>query len=90
MLKVEEYDFHELTYIYNLFILWNPFSKYNSRELRGFFFEQLTYYFIEKMTDYEIIREANMHLDNYISHTWDIIVKEDCSFFECKMYPLIH
>jgi len=85
ILKMEERNFKELTYIYYIYYSWNPYSKYNLRELRGYFFEQLTLaYLRDNEKNEDITSEANVHINNYISHTWDFIIKNKCIFIECK------
>lgn len=85
ILELEETNFQELTHLYNIFKKWNPYEKYNIRELRGFFFEELTTHYL-KSNDKKIIRESNIVIGDYKSHTWDLIIKEECYFIECKMY----
>lgn len=77
----------ELTKVYNIFIEWKPYEKYNMGEIRGVFLEFLTYAIIEKeFIDYDIYRESNVILSNYKSHTWDVIVDliNYLNLYECK------
>lgn len=85
IIQLEEHKFKELTYIYNLFCSWNPYNKYNIRQLRGFFFEQLNYIYFQSIYDNdEIITEAKVFVNGYSSHTLDLIVKSNDIFVECK------
>lgn len=88
ILELEETNFQELTYLYNIFKKWNPYEKYNIRELRGFFFEELTTHYL-KSNDKKIILESNIVIGDYKSHTWDLIIKEEC-FFLLNVKCIIH
>ncbi|RAP50977.1 MAG: hypothetical protein BZ133_04110 [Methanosphaera sp. SHI613] len=75
ILTVNENSIELVMKIYNIFIEWNAFEKYNLGELRGTFLEILTYKLLNKKGKGEIYKEVNIILGKYTSHTWDIILK---------------
>ncbi|RAP50135.1 MAG: hypothetical protein BZ133_06220 [Methanosphaera sp. SHI613] len=73
--------------IYTLFCEWKPYTYYNMGNCRGAFLEEFTYHLLKKIypTD-NIYKESTITLDNYSSHTWDVILLFDDLFksIECK------
>ena len=77
----------ELTIVCNIFRKWIPYEKYNLGECRGAFLEILSYKRISLQYPNHIIKqEINLFLEDYKSHTWDILLEEDLIYylFECK------
>lgn len=76
----------EINQIYILFNNWKPFELYNLGELRGNFLELLSYKLINnEFEGYDIYRESKIKIQDYISHTWDIIIENHIMYlFECK------
>lgn len=65
VLTVNENSIELVLKIYNIFIEWNAFEKYNLGELRGTFLEILTYNLLNKKGKREIYKEVNIILDKY-------------------------
>lgn len=73
--------------VYGLFLQWNAYEKYNLGEVRGAFLELLTFKLLKNIHDNSNIhRESYVKLDDYRSHSWDIIVEIDdiLELYECK------
>lgn len=73
--------------IYSLFCEWKPYTYYNIGNCRGAFLEEFTYHLLKKIyTTDNIYKEANILLDNYSSHTWDVIIifEDLLKAIECK------
>lgn len=72
--------------IYKLFKEWKPYEHYNLGELRGNFLELLFYTILNNFYSNTIFRESIIYLDDYKSHTWDIIMKYKKIYYlyECK------
>lgn len=81
-------EFYELVMkIYNLFMEWNVFDKYNLGELRGNYLELLLFEYIkENSHDEKVYREVNVIIGDYKSHVWDVVSEsDDClSLYESK------
>lgn len=84
----ENNELYELLYeIYDLFTQWKPCESYNLTECRGIFFEELIFKYIRSNNkDGTFYSESKINVDNYSSHTWDIIfnLNEYYKFYECK------
>lgn len=62
--------------IYTLFKEWKSYSYYNLGLLRGNFLEILSYNLLNSHFKTDVkYRESKIFLDNYYSHTWDIIIR---------------
>ena len=73
--------------IYNLFVQWRPYELYNMNECRGIFFEEFILKYLKSYEESGIIyTESKIIINDYSSHTWDIIVDLDNFFklYECK------
>ncbi|MBR0472247.1 MAG: hypothetical protein IJI98_06065 [Methanosphaera sp.] len=73
--------------IYNLFMEWNVFDKYNLGELRGNYLEMLLFEYIkENHYDANVYREVNVLIGDYKSHVWDVVLESEdyISLFESK------
>ena len=82
---------HEIIYrIYNLFTNWLPFEIYNLGQLRGNYLELLSYkYLKQSYPSLKIHMESNILVNDFKSHTWDLIVElpELLQLYECKFSP---
>ena len=72
--------------IYGLFTNWSPFETYNMGQLKGNYLELLSYSYMRQKYSQKIYEESNIILDNYQSHTWDLILElnEKLYLYECK------
>ncbi|RAP43808.1 MAG: hypothetical protein BZ136_09350 [Methanosphaera sp. rholeuAM74] len=79
--------YEKLYEVYNLFSQWKPWKLYNMSECRGMFFEELILKYLKPNNmDGNIYTESKMIVNDYSSHTWDIIVELNKYFklYECK------
>lgn len=78
--------YHKIIFeIYNLFTNWLPFEIYNLGELRGNYLEMLSYNYLQQHHDEKIYKESNIIINDYTSHTWDLIVElNNLHLYECK------
>lgn len=73
--------------VYNLFKEYKPYKKYDLGLLRGRFLELLSYKYLKRLYDKDVIySESKIKINDYESHFWDIIIKlEDIlKLYECK------
>lgn len=85
-----EWNIDELSLIYNLFIEWKPFEKYDLGECRGYFLELFSFKLLkEQYPKINIYEESRIKYMNYNSHVWDFIIILDSviNFYECKFSP---
>lgn len=71
----------------SFFFQWKPYEQYEMSECRGIFLEELTLKYLK--TNYKndtIYPESKIIIDNYSSHTWDMIINLDKYYklYECK------